>query len=105
MLDIIYMRGYNIIIKIKKRRNKMKRQEFIAKKEKDIEIYKNAILKMESEIESLLDGKPEKFEKEDGMPGFHEKFNEIKKIRFEKCQIERRLMQAEELLREAKEEK
>jgi len=75
---------------------------FIEKKENDIVIYNTAIAKMESEIETLLDGKPEKYEKENGMPGFHEKFDDIKKVRYEISQIKRRIMQAQELIDDLK---
>lgn len=92
---------YGTLYLLKTRRNEMNKQEFIEKKENDIKIYNNAISKMKSEIEILLDGKPEKFEKENGMPGLHEKFNEIKKIRFEISQIERRIMLAKQCIEEA----
>lgn len=79
----------------------MEKKEFIEMQTKKAEAYKAALERMEKEIETMLDGKPEKYEKENGMPGFHEKFNEIKHVRYEMSKIQIRLNQCKQSIVDA----
>ena len=57
----------------------MTKKEYIERTEKKIPLYEAGIARLQTEIETELNGKPLKEDGPDGMPMFHENFNAINK--------------------------
>lgn len=78
-------------------------QEFIEKQNKSLAAYNAATERMNKEIETILDGKPETYVKENGMPGFHDRIEEIKKIRYTLADVAHRKLICEKTIAEVME--